>query len=76
MELTTGAEVAGYSGHDHCALSRMLVSELRSPLAAVRMGAELLVRSDRRSCRANASLEMCSPLQRDLRKSSQISHCN
>src|SRR5258708_11383575 len=46
MELTTGAEVAGYSGHDLCARSRMLVSELRSPLAAVRMGAELLVRSD------------------------------
>ena len=46
MELTTGAEVACHSGHDLCALSRMLLSELRSPLAAVRMGAELLVRSD------------------------------
>ena len=45
-EAITGAEVAGDSGPDFCALARTLVNDLRSPLAAVRMGAELLVRSD------------------------------
>ena len=46
MEAITGAEVAGDSGHNLCALARTLVNDVRSPLAAVRMGAELLVRSD------------------------------
>jgi len=46
MEAITGAEVASDSGRDFCALARTLVNDLRSPLAAVRMGAELLIRSD------------------------------
>ena len=46
MEAITGAEVASDSGRDFCALARTLVNDLRSHLAAVRMGAELLIRSD------------------------------
>ena len=46
METITGAEGAGDSDHDFCALARTLVNNLRSPLAAVRIGADLLIRSD------------------------------
>jgi len=46
MEAIRRAEVASDSGPDFCALARTLVNDLRSPLAAVRMGAELLIRSD------------------------------
>ena len=42
MDATTGAEVAGDSFRD----LRGLLYELRSPLAAARMGAELLIRLD------------------------------
>ena len=42
MDATTGAEVAGDSFHD----LRVLLYDLRSPLAAARMGAELLIRLD------------------------------
>jgi hypothetical protein len=54
MEAITGAEVAGDSDPDFCALARTLVNDLRSPLAAVRIGAELLIRSDLSPCRADA----------------------
>jgi len=46
MEAITRAEVAGDSGLDLYALARTLVNDLRSPLAAVWVGAELLTRSD------------------------------
>jgi hypothetical protein len=46
VEAITGVEVAGDSGPDFCTLARTLVNDLRSPLAAVRVGAELLIRSD------------------------------
>jgi len=46
MEGTTSAEVADDLSHDLCALARTLVNDLRSPLAAVRVGAELLIRPD------------------------------
>ena len=42
MDATTGAEVAGDSFRD----LRVLLYDLRSPLAAARMGAELLIRLD------------------------------
>ena len=42
MDATTGAEVAGDSFRDQ----RVLLYELRSPLAVARMGAELLIRLD------------------------------
>ena len=42
MDATTGAEVAGDSFRDQ----RVLLYDLRSPLAAARMGAELLIRLD------------------------------
>jgi hypothetical protein len=42
MEAISGGE----SDPDFCALARTPVNDLRSPLAAVRMGAELLIRSD------------------------------
>ena len=42
MDATTSAEVAGDSFRDQ----RVLLYELRSPLAAARMGAELLIRLD------------------------------
>ena len=42
MDATTGAEVAGDSFHD----LRVLLYDLRSPLAAARMGAELFIRLD------------------------------
>lgn len=43
---TTGAEVVGDSFRDLCAHARVLLCELRSPLAAARIGAELLIRLD------------------------------
>ena len=46
MEAITGAQVADDSGPDLCALAHTLVNDLRNSLAAVRVGAELLVRSD------------------------------
>jgi len=46
MEVTTGAKAASDSNHDLCVLARMLLNNLRSPLAAVRVGAELLARPD------------------------------
>jgi nitrogen-specific signal transduction histidine kinase len=46
MDVTRGEEVGGDPCDAPCALARVLISELRSPLAAVRMGAELLIRSD------------------------------
>jgi hypothetical protein len=42
MDATTGAEVAGDSFRDQ----RVLLYELRGPLAAARIGAELLIRLD------------------------------
>ena len=42
MDATTSAEVAGDSFRDR----RVLLYDLRSPLAAARMGAELLIRLD------------------------------
>ena len=42
MDATTGAEIAGDSFRD----LRVLLYELRSPLTAARMGAELLIRLD------------------------------
>jgi hypothetical protein len=44
MEATTGAEVVGDSFRDLCAPALVLLCELRSPLAAARIGAELLIR--------------------------------
>jgi hypothetical protein len=46
MDATTGAEVVGDSFRDLCASARVLLRELRSPLAAARIGAELLIRLD------------------------------
>ena len=46
MEAITGAEVACDSGPDFCALARTSVNDLRSPLAAVRVGAELPIWPD------------------------------
>ena len=46
MDATTGAEVVGDSFRDLCAPARVLLCDLRSPLAAARMGAELLIRLD------------------------------
>ena len=46
MDVTSGAEVVGDSFCDLGAPARVLLFELRSPLAAARMGAELLIRLD------------------------------
>jgi len=46
MDATAGAEVVGDSFCDLGAPARVLLCELRSPLAAARMGAELLIRLD------------------------------
>ena len=46
MDATAGAEVVGDSFRDLCGPARALLCELRSPLAAARMGAELLIRLD------------------------------
>ena len=46
MDATTGAEVVGDSFGNLCGPALVLLCELRSPLAAVRMGAELLIRLD------------------------------
>ena len=46
MDATTGAEVVGDSFRDLCAPARVLLCELRSLLAAARIGAELLIRLD------------------------------
>ena len=46
MYTTTGGEVVGDSFRDLCARPRVLLCELRSPLAAARIGAELLIRLD------------------------------
>ena len=57
MDATTGAEVAGDSFRD----LRVFLYDLQSPLAAARMGAELLIRLVYPKSRTNAWLEMCSP---------------
>ena len=46
MDATTGAEVVGDSFGDRCGRALVLLCELRSPVAATRMGAELLIRLD------------------------------
>ena len=46
MDATKGAEVVGDSFRDLSASARVLLCELRSPLAAARIGAELLIRLD------------------------------
>src|SRR6516164_2126499 len=46
IDATTGAEVVGDSFRDPCAPARVLLCELRSRLAATRIGAELLIRLD------------------------------
>ena len=46
MDATTGAEAVDDSFGDLCGPALVLLCELRSPLAAARMGAELLIRLD------------------------------
>jgi hypothetical protein len=46
MDAITGPEVVGDSFGDLCGHALVLLCELRSPLAATRMGAELLIRLD------------------------------
>jgi len=46
MEVKPEAEAATTPDRGHCALARILIDELRGPLTTVRMGAELLTRSD------------------------------
>ena len=75
MEVTAGAEAIGDSCHYLCAPRRMLVNELRSPLATVRMGAELLIRSDLSELQSQRVARNV-PLPCDLRKFSRISRRN
>ena len=75
IDATTGAEVVGDSFRDLCAPARVLLCELRSPLAPPEWGPNSSFVWTYRKSRANGSLEMCLPPQCELRKFSPISRC-